>query len=84
VTAPTADTAPPVPRPIIVATAEPVTPRAGKKPSPRIRQGLRRMLIPFPIQRVRIAMTGSPTPRKAAFRTKSSIITTFPPSMMRA
>src|SRR2546430_10310405 len=40
----------PVPRPMVVAMAAPVTPSRGNGPSPRIRQGPSRMLIEFNIR----------------------------------
>ncbi len=73
----------PVPRPMVVATAAPVTPSRGKGPRPKIRQGPSRMLIAFASQRTRIAIAASPAPRKIALiRNKSSTVA-LPPSITR-
>ena len=64
----------PVPRPIVVATAAPVTPSRGNGPSPKIRQGPSRMLIAFASQSTRIAIAASPAPRKIALITNSMMI----------
>ena len=55
-----------IPRPHVVETAAPVTPSAGKGPSPKIRHGSRRRLMTFASQSTRIAIAASPAPRKIA------------------
>ena len=72
-----------MPRPIVVATAAPVTPSRGNGPQPKMRQGPSTMLMPLASQSVRIVIEASPAPRKAALMTNSSSTVTLPPSMMR-
>ncbi len=64
----------PVPRPMFVATAAPVTPSRGNGPSPKIRHGPSKMLIAFANQSTRIAIAASPAPRKIALMRNSMTI----------
>ncbi len=66
-------------RPVVVATAAPVTPSRGKGPIPKIRHGSRQMLQMFAIQSTRIAIAASPAPRKTALTRKSNTMTPFMP-----
>ena len=70
-----------IPRPVVVATAAPVTPSAGKGPRPKMRHGSSTRLIAFASQRTRIATAASPAPRKTALMRKRRTITTLPPSI---
>jgi len=49
-----------VPRPMLVATAAPVTPSAGDGPRPKMKHGPSRMFRRFPNQSARIASAASP------------------------
>src|SRR3569623_574371 len=62
----------PVPRPMVVATAAPVTPSRGMGPSPNTITGPSRMLILFASHSVRMVMAASPAPRNAALIRNSS------------
>ncbi len=55
-----------MPRPIVVATAAPVTPSRGTGPTPKMNTGPRTMLMPLASQSVRMVSAASPAPRKAA------------------
>ena len=68
---------------MVVATAAPVTPSAGNGPTPNTSIGPSTMLMPLASHSVRIAIAGSPAPRKAALIMNSRITVTLPPSMMR-
>ena len=72
-----------MPRPIVVAIAAPVTPSAGNGPTPNTSIGPSTMLMPLASHSVRIAIAGSPAPRKAALIMNSKITVTLPPSMTR-
>ena len=72
-----------MPRPIVVPTAEPVTPRRGNGPSPKIRHGFRQMFTMFASQRTRIAMAASPAPRKTALIRNSRNMVALPLKIMR-
>jgi hypothetical protein len=74
----------PVLRPIVVATAAPVTPNAGSGPGPKMSSGPSTMLMPLATHSVRIATTGSPAPRKIALPTNSRRMLASPPSITRA
>ena len=56
-----------MPRPMVVATAAPVTPISGKGPSPKIRQGSNTMFTRLASHTDHMAMAASPAPRKIAF-----------------
>ncbi len=73
----------PVPRPMLVATAAPVSPSSGNGPSPKIRQGSSTRLTALASHSERMAIEASPAPRKAALIRNSSMMVTMPPSMMR-
>ena len=68
-------TSTPTARPVVVATAAPVTPRRGKGPNPKIRHGSRTRLTAFAIHSTRMAMAASPAPRNTAL-TRKSVSTT--------
>src|SRR5256885_478472 len=72
-----------MPRPMVVATAAPATPRRGNGPQPNTRKGPSTMLMPFASQSVRIAMVASPAPRKLALIRNSRMTVTLPPSITR-
>ncbi len=69
------------PRPVVVATAAPVTPSAGNGPRPKMRHGSRTRLQTFANHRTRIATVASPAPRKIALMRNRRTMTTFPPSI---
>jgi hypothetical protein len=67
-----------MPRPMLVAIAAPVTPIAGTGPHPKINSGSRTMLMAFEIQSIRIAIAGSPAPRKIALTRNNSVTVALP------
>ena len=67
-----------VPRPILVPIAAPVTPISGNGPMPKIKNGHTTMLIALPSHNMRIAMAGSPAPRKMALLRNSSVTVALP------
>ena len=69
-------------RPVVVATAAPVTPSRGNGPRPKMKQGSRQILIALAIQRTRIAIAASPAPRKTALIRNSIMMTPLQPSMI--
>jgi len=71
-------------RPVKVARAAPVTPRRGKGPSPKIRQGSRIRLMMFETHSKRMAMAASPAPRKIALLRNNMRMAALPPSAIRA
>src|SRR6266567_768669 len=71
----------PMLRPVNVANAAPVTPRRGKGPKPKIRQGSSTRLMTFDTQSNRMAMAASPAPRKIALFRNS--ISTAPTVLLR-
>ena len=71
-------------RPMVVATAAPVTPSRGNGPSPNTNSGPSRMLIPLASQSARMVMAASPAPRKLALIRNSNRTVTSPASMSRA
>src|SRR5438445_11275695 len=70
----------PVPRPIVVATAAPITPSLGNGPRPKMKHGPSKMLMVFASQRTRIAMAASPAPRKMALMRNNNRIDAFLPA----
>ena len=73
----------PTARPIVVATAAPASPISGNGPRPKISSGSSTRLQAFAIQSERIAIAGSPAPRKIALMRKSRRTKTLPPNMIR-
>ncbi len=71
-----------MPRPHVVATAAPVTPRRGKGPSPKMKHGSRKRLKMLASQSDRIAIDASPEPRKIALIRNRSRMTPLAPSMI--
>ena len=69
-----------MPRPVVVATAAPVTPSAGNGPSPKMKHGPSTMLIALASHSTRIAIAASPAPRKTALIRNSIRMTPLPPS----
>src|SRR5436305_3539654 len=72
----------PMLRPVNVANAAPVTPRRGKGPKPKIRQGSSTRLMMFDTQSSRMAMAASPAPRKIALFRNSISTAPQPPSIV--
>ena len=66
------------PRPMFVPTAAPVTPISGNGPSPKMNSGHTTMLMAFEIHNMRMAIAGSPAPRKMALLRNSSVTVAFP------
>ena len=60
---------------MVVATAAPVSPSWGNGPRPKMRHGSRMMLIRLAIPSDRMAIDGSPAPRKTALIRKIKKIT---------
>ena len=71
-----------MPRPVVVATAAPATPRRGNGPRPKIRQGSRQMLIALAIHKTRIAIAASPAPRNTALIRNNIMMTPLKPNRM--
>ena len=67
-----------VPRPMFVPIAAPVTPSSGNGPMPKIRNGHTMMLMALPSHSIRIAIAGSPAPRKIALLRNSSVTVALP------
>ncbi len=67
-----------VPRPMFVPIAAPVTPSSGNGPMPKIRNGHTMMLMTLPSHSIRIAIAGSPAPRKIALLRNSSVTVALP------
>ena len=67
-------------RPVVVATAAPVTPRRGNGPSPKMKQGSRQMLNALAIHSTRIAIAASPAPRNTALIRNSIRMTPLKPN----
>ncbi|MNS68143.1 hypothetical protein D3C72_1014130 [compost metagenome] len=70
-------------RPIVVAIAAPVTPKAGIGPNPKINIGPNIILAILAIQSERIAKEASPAPLKIPLIRNSSVIEKLPPNIMR-
>ena len=63
--------------------AAPSIPSAGIGPKPKINNGSRIIFSPFAIISIRIEIAASPALLKIAFMMNRSIITKFPPSIIR-
>ena len=70
-------------RPMIVATAAPVTPIAGIGPNPKISTGSSTRFSAFATHSTRIAISASPAPRNTAFSRNSIMIVTELPRIQR-
>ena len=72
-----------MPRPMVVPTAEPVTPSLGNGPTPKIKHGLMQMFTMLAIHRARMAAAASPAPRNTALIRNSKKIVALPANIMR-
>ena len=63
---------------MLVPIAAPVTPISGNGPMPKINNGHTTMLMAFEIHSIRMAIAGSPAPRKIALLRNNSVTVALP------
>ena len=73
----------PMRRPMVVPTAEPVTPSFGNGPTPKIKHGFRQRFTMLASHSTRMAVAASPAPRKTALIRNNRKMVALPAKIMR-